>query len=61
MTQEHFESVTATLAAALLPVMCAQGHPMNTQLETVAKTAAIFAKAVIGEARKAFQANDGVM
>ena len=34
---------------------------MNTQLETVAKTAAILAKAVVGEARKTFQATEGVM
>ena len=54
MDQQHFQNLTATLAAGLVPVMLVPGHVTPARLGELAETAVTLASLVAKAARERY-------
>jgi hypothetical protein len=60
MTQEHFENLTATLAAGLAPMLVQPGHVVPDTLAELTKTAVDLAVQIAKHAGERYRAANGV-
>ena len=60
MTQEHFENLTATVAAGLVPIFTAPGNVTPERLAELTKTAVMLASQIAMQAGAKYRAANGV-
>lgn len=60
MTQEHFENLTATIAAGLAPILIESGHAVPERFAELTKTAVELAAQIAKQAGARYRAVSGV-